>query len=351
MIDVVVGGQFGSEAKGHVAAILAGIEPDRRKAYVRVGGPNAGHSVVDAGGRKWALRTIPVGAPISNWDLFLAAGSEIDYQVLLDEVAALEAAGIDISNRLFIDYSATELLPTDIADETMAKMNERIGSTSKGVGEARAKRLMRTAPLVGHNLDFQDLGEVCDTGTILRQRQAQGDHIIVEGTQGYGLGLHAGYYPYATSGDCRAIDFMAQAGLVWDHVRTWIVYRTWPIRVAGNSGPLFNEISWAQLGAATEGYIQPEQTTVTKRTRRVGAWDPLLASWAWHANGGPFDACRAVLTFVDYLDSSLAGCEDFGILKKSPAWSIVDHMQDDVGAEFALFTTSADTHIWHPDYV
>jgi adenylosuccinate synthase len=45
-VDVIVGGQFGSEGKGHVAAYLA----RDYDILVRVGGPNAGHSVSSASG-------------------------------------------------------------------------------------------------------------------------------------------------------------------------------------------------------------------------------------------------------------------------------------------------------------
>ena len=64
-LQVIVGGQAGSEAKGHVAAQLASPElTPEGLAAVRVAGPNAGHSAVDATGRKWALRQIPVAAVI-----------------------------------------------------------------------------------------------------------------------------------------------------------------------------------------------------------------------------------------------------------------------------------------------
>src|SRR5699024_7206253 len=65
-------------------------------------------------------------------------------------------------------------------------------------------------------------------------------HVVVEGTQGYWLGLHAGHYPQSTSNNARPIDFLAMAGLnpwEWDFYPIGVT-RTNPIRVAGNSGPL-----------------------------------------------------------------------------------------------------------------
>ena len=62
-LQVVVGGQFGSEAKGAVAAHLAAKEDDLFA--VRVAGPNAGHTVIGNDGREWKLQQIPVAA-VSN---------------------------------------------------------------------------------------------------------------------------------------------------------------------------------------------------------------------------------------------------------------------------------------------
>ena len=62
--------------------------------------------------------------------------------------------------------------------------------------------------------------------------------------------------------------------------------RTLPIRVAGESGPLFAETTWEQLADESNGYIRPERTTVTNLIRRVGRWDSELAREAVQANGG-----------------------------------------------------------------
>ena len=77
-LKVVVGGQFGSEAKGAVGAYLAA---DGRTATVRVAGPNAGHTAYDADGREWKLRQIPAAAVTTDTPIFIGAGSEIDYPV------------------------------------------------------------------------------------------------------------------------------------------------------------------------------------------------------------------------------------------------------------------------------
>src|SRR5205085_903619 len=57
VVDVVVGAEFGSEGKGNIAAFLA-------KEYdllVRVGGPNAGHTVLTESGRQYTHHMLPCG--------------------------------------------------------------------------------------------------------------------------------------------------------------------------------------------------------------------------------------------------------------------------------------------------
>lgn len=295
---VVVGGQYGSEAKGAVTARLAA--DSEAPLVVRVGGPNAGHTVIDDDGREWKLRHVPVGFVNPRAMLALAAGSEINPEVLISEINALEDAGFEIANRLHVDPQATLLSDQHIAQEGMSSLTDRLGSTAKGVGAARADRVWRTADLAG------GMHLPTDVARLIDDYHDTGHDVIIEGTQGYGLGLHAGKYPFCTSGDARAIDMMAQAGVspwTWsmDRVQVWVVFRTRPIRVAGNSGPLRNETSWADLG------LPEEYTTVTKRVRRVGEWDPELAWDALLANGAPSAPIRVAITMLDHLFPEVAG--------------------------------------------
>jgi adenylosuccinate synthase len=330
-LTVVVGGQYGSEAKGACAAYLARTSKHQRIVGVRVAGPNAGHTAYDSEGRKWALRQVPViavGRPDAS--LTIGAGSEIDLQVLANEVVALDDAGLDVGQRLIVDTAATLITSAEKDTEQEVKLTERIGSTSKGVGAARAARAMRTAftvrdamngwqarraaesandafgyPPVSNTDPIQALADrgvaFCDdTAAILNNDLTHRNaHVILEGTQGYGLGLHTQHYPQVTSSDCRAIDFLAMAGInPWTvtpgWLEVWVVLRVYPIRVAGNSGPLKDETSWEELG------LPAEKTTVTNKTRRVGGWDSELASAAIDANGGPDQGpVRVWLSMVD----------------------------------------------------
>src|SRR4249919_3954693 len=227
-VDVVVGAQAGSEGKGAVCGWLAA---NRHYNFaVRIGGPNAGHTVVDRKGRRWALRQVPVAAVISNSPaLVIGAGSEVDPTVLRMEIAELEEAGYRVSERLFIDLEATVLEPGYAEVETEI----HTGTTGKGIGAARAARALRKAQRMGDS-DWGEL-HVQDTQEMLRSSVRMGRRILIEGTQGYILGTRAGWYPYCTSIDCRAIDFLAMAGLPPVKARVFVVARTFPIRIAGES--------------------------------------------------------------------------------------------------------------------
>jgi adenylosuccinate synthase len=360
-IHAIVGGQFGSEAKGHVAAQLTKHYTDRghNQYLVRVGGSNAGHSAVDNDGKVWALRQIPAAAVIDrNARLVIAEGSEIDLEVLFSEIEALDAAGFDVSGRLFIDSMATIIEPHHIEQESSSDINARTGSTSKGIGAARADRLMRKAKTARDITDLNDF--ILETSVFLQRRYYLDEraNIIIEGTQGYGLGLHTEYYPQTTSGNCRTVDLLAQIGFMplnpneARDIHTWLVFRTYPIRVAGNSGPLFNETTWQELNALSDGYIKEERTTVTKKVRRVGKWDDMLASEAVRANGGAGNHLHPCLMFVDYLNSELYLETDIKVLYQDrfdSTLNMIERMQQDVGVPFAMYGTSNQTVIWNHD--
>lgn len=334
---VVVGGQFGSEGKGAVTGRLcADLQEQTANLYnVRVGGPNAGHTVLgrcpaDCDGahpgsplrsketHPWRLRQLPVGAVTAPESaLIIAAGSEVDLGVLDEEVRQLNSAGYSITNRLFIDYSATILTEKHIGQEKINDMQGRLGSTAKGIGAARSSRIWRMAE-TWYDLAKRDgrvatlYGFGAKTANILRDAMSgTSNAVVIEGTQGYGLGLHTGNYPYTTSGDCRAIDFMSQAGVSpWQvdaagwgvDVKVVVCYRPYPIRVAGNSGELKGETTWEDLG------LPVEHTTVTQKVRRVGQWDGRAALEAWRANGGSRQGVVwAAMTMMDSVDVKLAG--------------------------------------------
>jgi adenylosuccinate synthase len=349
-LDVIVGAQFGSEAKGHVTdrVLKRHLMTDVFGSILnaRVGGPNAGHSVVDGSGRKWAFRHLPVGAVTPGVTCYIAPGSEIDVDVLLDEFTQVRDAGFP--GGLIVSGEATIIGDENKAEE--ARLVGDIGSTGKGIGSTRADRAMRVAK------------RVIDDGAVMERLARAGiqvlssksesfalayQHVVVEGTQGYGLGLHAGEYPFCTSGDCRAIDVLAQAGVnPWrttdpDGFKVWLVVRPFPIRVAGNSGPLDMETTWEDLG------LEEERTTVTNKVRRVGRLKLDRVRDAVTANGGlPYedDPVRLVLTMADQIDPDVKGQDRWNLIVSSAGVAETIHkLEMGCGSRVAMITTSDRT--------
>jgi adenylosuccinate synthase len=114
--------------------------------------------------------------------------------------------------------------------------------------------------------------------------------------------------------------------------------------VAGNSGPL-DDVTWEDLAAATNGHIQPERTTVTKKIRRIGNFDIDMVVRAVEANGGPGIASVAV-SFIDYIDPSLFGSTDPADLEASgAARDFLDEIKVQ-GIWIKMVTTGPKTAIW-----
>lgn len=331
-VDVIVGGQYGSEGKGHVAAYLA-------KDYdvlVRVGGPNAGHTVSSASG-VYTYHQLPSGARDTSAQLLLGPGMTINVESLLDEI---EDCNIS-TDRLFIDPQVMIIEKEDIEREK--ELVSKIASTGRGGGAAAARRILgrkpgatRLArdipslqPYVGHAPPYRGATTHC-----LEVAYREGLSILLEGTQGSGLSLYHGQYPYVTSRETNVAGCLAEAGISPSRVRRILmVIRSTPIRVGDpdssekffnkllttacgaitgirdsgrhgreHSGPLKHEVTFtevaenAQLDAAE--VLKVEKTSTTKRDRRVGWFDWEQFRHACSLNA-PTDI---VLTFADYID-------------------------------------------------
>lgn len=361
-IKVIVGAQYGSEAKGHVTARVLDHQHDHDALFdrpvpqvnVRVAGPNAGHTAYDVRHNKWALRSIPVGAtrefPVT---LVIAPGSEIDLPVLVAEWEALTEAGLTHNKVLYVDPNATLIEAAHKEREQSLSLVDRIGSTGKGIGAARASRLMRSAKrLADDSIARKTIQSMSGAVHFEPYRYGMNDQVVIEGTQGYGLGLHGLHYPQCTSSDCRAIDFLAMAGInPWDAGATRViaVARMYPIRVAGNSGYLKDETTWEDLG------LPPEKTTVTQKTRRVGGWDMDLVRDAVKANGGGSGNVMLALTMVDQRWPELGGANSWGdaldIMRRATGQSYTDHglwsfmreIGSVTGAPVGMLTTGPET--------
>jgi adenylosuccinate synthase len=297
---VVVGGQFGSEGKGKVAAYLTLTEDINL--CVRCGGPNSGHSFTGESGNEHLVRQIPTGFINKTTRLLIPAGGLIDLAVLKQEIDLL---GLEPS-RLGIDNNAMIIEEQDRTREKELRLQQRLSSTLCGVGSAVARRALREDTV---RLAYQ-AGKECSwlkdylTNVALECNQAsdQGKKILIEGTQGYGLSLyHSEYYPKSTSRDTTAAAFLSEVGLSPALVTEIVlVFRTFPIRVAGEqAGPMKNEIDWDILQRESHYPHQVHEiTSVTRKIRRVARFDWELAEQAIRANR----PTKIAMNGIDYLN-------------------------------------------------
>lgn len=204
---IVVGGQYGSEGKGKVVALLA----SRLNApwLVRCGGPNSGHTVrID--GEDLVLRQVPCCVEPHKATFCVAAGCVIDEEVFLGELNMLN---VD-RDQIIVDPRAVIVTEGD-RDVERRELRD-IASTCSGTGAALVRRMSRQAE-VRLAKDSSALRTRCRIETVaplLHDALDRGADIIVEGTQGFALSLlHGPDYPFVTSRDTTAAGFAMEVGL------------------------------------------------------------------------------------------------------------------------------------------
>lgn len=301
-IDILIGGQYGSEGKGNIAHYLA----PEYDVLVRVGGPNAGHQVFVGGDKgSYTFRQLPSGF-LGNRDamLVIGAGAVISLEVLLREIGELAVP----YDQLIIDDQAMIIDQTDV-DWEVATLKGAIGSTAQGTGAATARKILHRRPDTTVQLakDIPALRRYLgDTVEYFAGCLSRGKKVMLEGTQGTALSIHHGYYPHVTSRATTAAGCLAEAGLAGRHVRrVMTVCRTYPIRVGdsvdGNtSGRMSQEISFEEIarrsGIPSETLVSKEVGSVSGRKRRVAEFDWAQLRRSLLLNGGTDIA----LTFADY---------------------------------------------------
>lgn len=303
LVDVIIGGQYGSEGKGNIANYLA----PEYDVLVRVGGPNAGHKVYRYGDDPYTFQQLPSGA-IANKDatLVVGAGAVLSLNALLREISELSIS-ID---KLVIDPRAMIIEATDIEWEKV-NLLKSISSTAQGVGYATARKIMHRWPNSDVRL-AQDVSAlkhyIGDSIEFYAQAFSEGKRIMLEGTQGTSLSIHHGHYPHVTSRVTTAAGCLAEAGIASRHVRrVLMVCRTFPIRVGnsitGNtSGFMHKQTSLKKIaersGIPIRELKSTEKGSVSKRQRRIAEFDWAQLRRSLVLNG-PTDLA---LTFVDYFD-------------------------------------------------
>jgi adenylosuccinate synthase len=345
---VVVGTQWGDEGKGKIVDWLT----ESAQGVVRYqGGHNAGHTLV-IGGRKTVLHLIPSGILREEVACYIGNGVVLSPQALIAEIDELEAAGVNVADRLRISEACPLILPyhqaLDNAREA-ARGDNKIGTTGRGIGPAYedkvARRALRLQDLLRpkrfadklaelldyHNfmlqhyyrwqpVDFkkvldESLGMaprleklVADVPRALYEASKNGANLLFEGAQGTLLDIDHGTYPFVTSSNCVAGGAAAGAG-VGPNMLHYIlgITKAYTTRVGG--GPFPTEL-WDDVGKrlATRGN---EFGATTGRPRRCGWFDAAALKRSILING----VSGLCVTKLDVLDGveELKLCTGYGL--------------------------------------
>jgi adenylosuccinate synthase len=249
-ITIIQGAMFGSEGKGAVALALA--EREGITWAVRTGGINAGHTIMwnqpgSARREKVVFQQLPVASVLPTVNAVLGPGAYINEDLLIREA---EISGCH-DGRLWIDHGCGVHLDEYASESAATDRTKLIGATGKGCAEAVIHKIrdrgVSQPPLLFRRYCQHKWG-FTDTVDMLMDYYSGGDGIMIEGTQGSLLDIHTGPYPYTSNRQTISAAWVAESGLSPAlNYEVILVARTFPIRVAGNSGPMMNETTWPRL--------------------------------------------------------------------------------------------------------
>lgn len=336
-VVAVIGAQWGDEGKGRIIDELSATA----NVVVRFqGGGNAGHHVW-VGDTQFTFHQVPSGILSPNTQCVIGNGVVIDPRTLLEEFQELSKHGLDLT-RVHISDRAHVIMPYHILLDQLeerdrdAAGNEKIGTTTRGVGPAYVDKYSRIGirmadlldvdqfrtklayvlrqknrlltQIYGHApLNLEEIHReyynyarelkpyITDTGSYLQAANEAGKSIILEGAQGSLLDVDFGTYPYVTASSTVAGNASAGAGLPLNSIEHVIgVYKTYITRVG--TGPMPTELH-DEVGEhlAIRGF---EVGRTTGRKRRCGWFDAVFGRYAAKLNG----LGSAIMMKLDVLD-------------------------------------------------
>jgi adenylosuccinate synthase len=321
---IIVGGFFGDEGKGKIVAHIACND---KPAIISRGGvgPNAGHTV-QVGEHEYGVRMVPSGFVYKEAKLCIGSGVLVDPRVLKQEVEML-----DVKGRIFVDKRCGIITEDHIRrDKGSAHLSKKIGSTGSGCGPANSDRVMRLSPQAK---DVPELAEyLLDVPKAINDELKQGRTVLLEGTQGFGISLYYGTYPFVTSKDTSASQIAADNGVGPTRIDDVIVvFKAYPTRVG--EGPFSTEMT----SEKSDSMGIQEFGTVTHRKRRIGGWDGDMARYSAMING----CTQAALTGIDHVDKTCFGVTEYGKLTKK-AKNFLKLAEDDIGSPITLISTGPE---------
>ena len=334
MVDVLLGLQWGDEGKGKIVDYFA---PNYDIIARFQGGPNAGHTLY-VNGNKIVLHQIPSGIFHEDKINLIGNGVVLDAVTLRRECEAVKSFGVDYRKNLYISERTHLIVPThralDKASE-LAKGNEKIGSTLKGIGPAYMDKTGRNGLRVGDLLDknfttqyiklrlkhqrildsmnfnedisaweeeffegieFMRQFKIVNGEYFINDKIKQGMRVLAEGAQGSMLDVDFGTFPFVTSSNTISAGVCTGLGVAPQKIQNVIgVTKAYCTRVG--SGPFPTELSDSTGEELRK--IGNEFGATTGRPRRCGWIDLVALNYACMLNG----VTKIVMTKADVLDA------------------------------------------------
>ena len=345
-VDVLLGLQWGDEGKGKIVDVLT---PNYKVVARFQGGPNAGHTL-EFENQKYVLRSIPSGIFQGGKINLIGNGVVIDPALFKGEIDALEASGHNLTDRLYISKKAHLIMPThrllDSASE-VAKGDDKIGTTGKGIGPVYTDKISRNGLRVGDifhnfeekyqqatkrhkemldncNFNYDNLAEleeewfegveklktfkIIDSEQFVNDQIKQENSVLAEGAQGSLLDIDFGTYPFVTSSNTVCAGACTGLGISPHSIgEVFGIFKAYVTRVGSGPFPteLFDEVGKKM---AVKGN---EFGSVTGRPRRCGWIDLVALRYTIMVNG----VTQLIMMKSDVLD-------DFETIKLCVAYNI-----------------------------
>ena len=331
---VVVGLQWGDEAKGKIVDLLA---QDADFVVRYNGGNNAGHTVV-IGDEVYKFHTVPVGILNQNAVAVITDGVVLDPGVFTGELKDLAARGFT-ADKIKVSGAAHVLMPWHKKFdglEEQYKKDSKIGTTGRGIGPCYADKMSRIGIRIdefvddeifkakleeilklkndiivkvygGEPFDYNEIYNeyseyaktlkqyVANTSDIIYKATEECKNIVFEGAHGSLLDIDHGTYPYVTSSHSISGGSVIGTGIGPTAIDKVIgVAKAYTTRVG--EGPFPTEL-FDEMGdrIRENGH---EYGTTTGRPRRCGWFDGVATKYSCRING----VTSVALCLLDVLD-------------------------------------------------
>ncbi|KAF5197294.1 Adenylosuccinate synthetase protein [Thalictrum thalictroides] len=321
-VSGVLGCQWGDEGKGKLVDILAAHFDVVARCQ---GGANAGHTIYNAEGKKFALHLVPSGILNEETLCVIGNGVVVHLPGLFAEIDGLESNSVSCKGRILVSDRAHLLFDfhqavDGLRESELAK--SFIGTTKRGIGPCYSSKVIRNGIRVGdlrhmdtfpQKLDlllsdaasrfkgfnyspdmlreeverYKRYAErlqpyIADTVHVINDFIGQKKKILVEGGQATMLDIDFGTYPFVTSSSPSAGGICTGLGIAPRVLGDLIgVVKAYTSRVG--SGPFPTE----DLGKAGDllRFAGKEFGTTTGRPRRCGWLDVVALKYSCQING------------------------------------------------------------------